>query len=340
VALDAGPFQDVFVRNMTSGVTLLASVATGGTQANRNSTNPRLALDGDCVVFQSFADNLVPGDTNNWFDVFLRDVTRDITARVSLDSAGNQANGNSGVSAASRDGRFVAFHSLASNLVPSDLNGVQDIFVHDRSSHTTQRLNVDAQGNEGNAGSGQPSISEDGNVVTFQSRASNLVPGDTNGVQDVFLSETVPDVFTYCTAKVNSCGGTPVIGATGLASATQTSGFVISGDQAIDGRHGVLIYTAAGKRFPAAPFAGTGFLCIESPIHRTDVLIASGGTPGACDAAFTIDMNAFAHGQLAGWPPQPVLLVPGAQIDCQIWGRDTIAHGEYLTGGLEFRVGP
>jgi len=150
----------------------------------------------------------------------------------------------------------------------------------------------------------------------------------------------VPPVFTYCTAKVNSCGSTPAISGTGLASATLTSGFVISGDKAIDGRYGVLIYTAAGKRFPAAPFAGTGYLCIESPIHRTDVILATGGTPGACDAAFSIDMNAFAHGQLAGWPPQPVLTVIGAQIDCQIWGRDTQAHGEYLTDALEFRVGP
>jgi Ca2+-binding RTX toxin-like protein len=144
------------------------------------------------VAFESSASNLVPGDTNDKPDIFVRDTLTNTTTRVSVDSAGNQGNDSSfsvfGLSI-SANGRFVAFRSNASNLVPGDTNNYGDIFVRDTLTNTTTRVSVDAAGNQGNNDSYDPSISADGHRVAFDSAASNLVPGDTNNTYDVFVSD-------------------------------------------------------------------------------------------------------------------------------------------------------
>src|SRR5204863_3370087 len=117
---------------------------------------------------------------------------------VSIDSSGTEANGQSYYPQISADGRFVAFRSDASNLVAGDANGVSDIFVHDLQSGTTERISVDGSGTEGNGDSFGPTISGDGRYVAFRSDSSNLVPGDTNGIDDVF----VRDRQTATTARV------------------------------------------------------------------------------------------------------------------------------------------
>src|SRR5207237_6168551 len=113
------------------------------------------------------------------------------TERVSIDNAGNQANGGSTYAAISADGRFVAFVSSATNLVPGDTNGGQDVFVHDRRTGTTERVSVDSAGTESNGSSERPAISADGRVVAFWSSATNLVTGDTNATSDVFVHDRV-----------------------------------------------------------------------------------------------------------------------------------------------------
>ncbi len=117
------------------------------------------------------------------------------TTRVSVDSAGNEGNGRSSASSISANGRFVAFSSDASNLVPGDTNRVEDVFVHDRKTGITTRVSVDSAGNEGNDGSFARSISANGRFVAFGAFASNLVPGDTNEVEDIFVHESAPNAF-------------------------------------------------------------------------------------------------------------------------------------------------
>ncbi len=126
-------------------------------------------------------------------------VEAQVIERVSIDSQGNDANAESGCPAASADGRIVAFESAATNLVPGDTNGVTDVFVHDRDTGTTTRVSVDSAGVEGNDRSLFPAISGDGRYVAFQSFASNLVPGDTNGSTDII----VHDRQTGITSRVN-----------------------------------------------------------------------------------------------------------------------------------------
>jgi Tol biopolymer transport system component len=186
------------------GITTRVSVDSSGAQGNGESDFPAISADGRFVAFHSAATNLVAGDTNGFFDVFVHDRQTGITTMVSVDSSGSQGNGLSAFPAISADGRFVAFHSIASNLVPADTNADLDVFVHDRQTGITTRVSVDSSGAQGNNTSGLPIISADGRFVAFQSFASNLVAGDTNLTGDVFVHDRETGVTTR--VSVDSSG--------------------------------------------------------------------------------------------------------------------------------------
>ena len=187
---DTNGFTDKFVHDRQTGETIRVSVDSDGNQGNGYSLwVSSISGDGRFAAFSSFADNLVPGDTNSASDVFVHDRQTGETSCVSVDSNGNQGNVGSGTSSISLDGRFVAFDSGASSLVSGDTNSVSDVFVHDRQACETIRVSVDSSGNEGNGSSYFPSISSDGHFVVFVSSSNNLVHGDTNGKSDVFLHD-------------------------------------------------------------------------------------------------------------------------------------------------------
>jgi Ca2+-binding RTX toxin-like protein len=156
------------------------------------------------VAFTYGASNLVPGDNNSNYDIFVRDTLTNTTTRVSVDSAGNPVNSESYRPSISADGRFVAFNSVASNIVPGDTNGASDVFVRDTLTNTTTLVSVDSAGNQGNLQSGSPSISADGRFVAFSSDATNLVPGDTNRERDMVVKDIfVRDRLTNTTTLVS-----------------------------------------------------------------------------------------------------------------------------------------
>jgi pimeloyl-ACP methyl ester carboxylesterase/archaellum component FlaF (FlaF/FlaG flagellin family) len=213
---DTNSSQDVFVHDRDTDAdgifdepgavsTARVSVDSAGNQGTDSSTwLGSISGDGRYVAFMSFASNLVPGDTNSIGDVFVHDRDTDAdgifdepgavsTARVNVDSAGNQAYGSSDWAIVSGDGRYVAFYSYDSNLVPGDTNEVADVFVHDRLTGIPQRVSVDSAGNQGNGESYKPAISADGRFVAFTSAASNLVPGDTNATADIFVRDRDTD---------------------------------------------------------------------------------------------------------------------------------------------------
>ena len=170
--------------------TTRVSVGSAGAQANgRSEGRPAISRDGRFVAFGSSAANLVPGDTNAGGDVFVRDRQSGTTTRVSVDGSGAQANEQSWHPAISGDGRLVAFASLASNLVAGDTNRAADIFLHDRITGATTRVSVGSGGAQGSGESNEPSLSADGRLVAFVSFSSNLVPGDTNRWEDVFVHD-------------------------------------------------------------------------------------------------------------------------------------------------------
>ena len=189
---DTNDLGDVFVHDRQTGSTTRVSVDNAGGQSNSESFSASLSADGRYVAFGSWASNLVPNDTNDTWDIFVHDRQTGRTTRVSVDSAGEQGNGEFGSTASpalSADGRYVAFVSDASNLVPNDTNDRGDIFVHDRQTGSTTRVSVDSTGGQGNEESYSSSLSADGRYVAFSSSASNLVPGDTNAAYDIFVHD-------------------------------------------------------------------------------------------------------------------------------------------------------
>jgi Tol biopolymer transport system component len=206
VSGDTNGFDDIFLVDRDPDVngvfdegnstTQRVSVTTGGAEANGPCTSPAIAADGSWVCFASLANNLVVSDTNSAGDVFAWSRADGSIRMISLDSAGGQGAGSSGVSAVSQNGRFVAFESLAANLVGADSNGVRDIFLRDRDpdldgfyddlNSTTIRVSVSNAGAQANAACNTPDISDSGQVIAFQSAATNLTAGATNGIAQVF----------------------------------------------------------------------------------------------------------------------------------------------------------
>lgn len=187
---DTNNRQDVFLHDTATGATVLVSVDSAGTQGNDVSAISSVSPDGRYVAFQSLASNLVAGDTNGLLDVFMHDTATGNTTRLSVDSDGIEANGESSLPSVSSAGRYVVFQSEATNLVANDTNVVTDVFLHDTTTGTTRRLSVNGSGSQGVLGSSLASITPDGRYVVFQSRASNLVAGDTNARIDVFVHDT------------------------------------------------------------------------------------------------------------------------------------------------------
>ncbi|MGZ8195619.1 MAG: TolB family protein [Methylosarcina sp.] len=187
---DTNGESDVFIRDLTTGLTRRVSVSSSGGQGNGSSGDPSISPDGRYVAFSSFSNNLVPGDTNNATDVFVRDLRTGVTQRASLDDAENEGNNTSWGTSISADGRFVAFTSEATNLVANDTNEIPDIFVRDLRAGVTRRASVDSSGIEGDDWSQEAVISGNGRYVAFQSFANNLVPDDaTSFASDVYVHD-------------------------------------------------------------------------------------------------------------------------------------------------------
>lgn len=182
-----GTIVDVFVHDRESGTTERISVASNGSDGNGSSRRPSLSSDGRYVVFYSDASNLVTGDTNGALDVFVHDRETNTTERVSVSSDGTEGNGHSVEATISADGRYIAFQSVASNLAPPDTSPSLDVFLHDRTAGVTSLVSRSDDDVPASGASRSASISPDGRHVVFSSLASELVPHDTNGTEDVFV---------------------------------------------------------------------------------------------------------------------------------------------------------
>jgi Tol biopolymer transport system component len=171
-----------------AGTTERVSVSSLGAEGDDESLYPSISGDGRYVAFWSRAANLVAGDGNGEADVFVHDRQTGTTDRVSVSSLGAEGDYGSYYPSISDDGRYVAFHSSANNLVAGD-SRFMDVFVHDRQTGTTERVSVSSLGAEADGSSYAASISADGRCVAFDSLAANLVAGDGNDEQDVFVHD-------------------------------------------------------------------------------------------------------------------------------------------------------
>ena len=195
----------IYRRDTQTGETALVSADSSGVMGNSTSQKSSISADGRFVTFSSNATNLVTGDTNAQYDVFLKDMVLGTIVRVSTGSGGTQSlGGASDLSAVSSDGRYVVFDSAATNLVNGDTNTAVDVFLKDVQTGVTSRLSVDSAGNQALGGaSNRPSISHDGQRITFVSAATNLVLNDTNSHGDIFLRDLRSNTTTRVSVDGN-----------------------------------------------------------------------------------------------------------------------------------------
>ncbi|MCU0485332.1 MAG: carboxypeptidase regulatory-like domain-containing protein [Anaerolineales bacterium] len=243
-----GGHQDIFLHDNLSGATERISVSTSGEPGNQDSFyGVDISSDGRYVVFTTKSNNLVSGDTNDKWDIFLRDRLANTTIRISVSSTGEQANGNSWLPQISEDGNIVVYTSAATNLVQGDTNSKWDIFAYNRLNGQTERISVSSAEVQGNNDSGDnkaPAVSADGRYVTFSSDASNLVSPDENNACDMdgngTYTENCSDVFVR--DRLN--GTTEMVSIN--SSGTQGNNFSMLSSISADGNF-VAFYSAANN---------------------------------------------------------------------------------------------
>ncbi len=217
-----GSNRGVYMVNVKTGALTLESVASDGTAASGNSDFPSLSLNGRSVAFQSSATNLggptaTGGGPNK---VYVHDNVAGTTTMASVTSTGQAPNGNATFPRITPDGRYVAFASDASNLLPGatttssdgETTAVNQVYVHDNVTGTTTIASVSSAGAVGDTASAVaygPSISDNGQLVAFESDATNLVPGDTNGVTDAFVHDMATGVTTRVSVNADGTQGIP-----------------------------------------------------------------------------------------------------------------------------------
>lgn len=271
-----------------------------GAEANLGSYIPVVSRNGLFAVFASDANNLVPNDTNNATDIFVVDLTTGLTERVNVTSAGVQTNLNafSWYPAISGDGQFVVFYSQATNLVLPDNNGSQpDIYLHDRNTDETTRVTIHTDGTQGNQDSYQPSISDDGQYISYQSWSSNLVDNDFNFTSDIFVYNRDVD------------------GPGGLAM----------GDPANDSTTRVSIHTSGAEADSSSHMSQGSALSLNG---RRVVFISNASNLVDDDTNFTSDV--FLHDQDLGTTVRVSVLTDGTQADAFSSGAAISADGEHV----------
>ena len=231
VARDTNGGEDVFLRDLQSGKTTRLDVSSYGRQSSRGSqsASPAISADGRYVAFLSNATNLVSGDTNRVTDIFVRDRKRGRTVRVSVGPRGRQArdlrsrNGSTFPSI-SADGRFVAFVSSATNLVSKDTNRQPDVFVRDRGRGRTMRVSLSSSGGQAKRESGVPVISPDGRFVAFSSYSA-LVPGETAGVEQLFVRDLQTGTVSLASSSSDGAAGDDSSTAAGFSAGARYLAF-------------------------------------------------------------------------------------------------------------------
>jgi Tol biopolymer transport system component len=328
---------NLFRRDRVAGTTILVSQSTSGAEGNARCDNSAISDDGRCVAFESFASNLVATDTNNAPDVFLRDCVAGTTILVSGSivrpgDSGDALSDNPWISA---DGRFVVFHSLASDLAFGDLNGLADVYLYDRERNVNARASLDCGGVDPDDSSDLPRMSPDGRWIVIQSRARDLVsPPHSSSTTDVFVRDAcVWPAVNYCTAGISSSICVPGMSASGSPCVSATSGFVLTCTGLEGQRFGLIFYGVSGRLAMPWGAQSSSYLCVAPSIQRTPAQ-SSGGTAGTCTGAISVDWPGF----LAGNPYALGAPFSGGEVvQAQCWYRDPPApRTTNLSDAIEF----
>lgn len=293
-ANDMNGASDIYLNDLAAGSTLLVSQTPAGMAGNGPSLAPFVSRNGLLVVFSSDATDLVPGDVNNQRDVFVFNVLLGTTQCISVDPFGAIAgNGSSDAATVSADGRYAVFASAASNLVPGDTNGDVDIFLRDLTAGVTWRINRSVGGGQANGPSSAPAISESGEVIVYQSQATNLVPNDNNGVADVFVFDRITAATERASVATNGTPGNDVSGGPVVSATGRFVAFVSdAGNLSPDDTNGALDVYVRDRGLKVT--------------HRANLSVAL--TESALDAG---GPALSANGRIVGWNSPAPDYVPG-----------------------------
>jgi Ca2+-binding RTX toxin-like protein len=271
VPQDTNGVVDVLVKDLTTGRTLRASASADGTGGNDISDSGSLSADGHRVAFWSLATNLVPGDTNNAADVFVKNLDTGAITLASSNGRGIPGNTTSipGTPALSADGTKVLFTSTASNLVPGDTNGHSDVFVKDLRTGEVTHVSVSDSGGQANGDSYAGALSADGTRVMFSSVADNLVRDDTNGLADLFVKDLrTGEVIRANTAADGAEARSDLFGIPAFSGDGSTVSFTLMNrDLTLDRGGGIYVKDLATGALGFVPNASY-FSCLSSDGSR------------------------------------------------------------------------
>jgi len=285
------------------------SAKPDGSSSNADSLLPALSADGRYIVFTTPASDLLPGDTAGFYDIYLVDRQTGARERVTILPGGVEPNGhcfypaisddgrfvafastatNLGAGGTSGDGRYVAFFSYASNLVPGDTNATFDMFVYDRLTASTRRVNVAGDGSEATVGPEYIyglAISDDGAFVAFTNKDTNLVPGDIGGFLDVYVASTTARLPGTCAVALAAGAVQQNVD---FGNRLNLPTVTLSVDKAtIAEAAGVATFTATLSAASGLPvtvdlgFTGTAKLTDDYTRSGTQIIIAAGSLTGS-----------------------------------------------------------
>ena len=227
VAQDDPAAEDVFVKDLRDGSVTLVSSAADGTPGNGGSAGPTFSPDGNAVAFEGFADNLVPGDDNGENDIFVKNLVDGTVTLVSSAPDGSPGNDDSYGPTFSPDGTRVLFRSRATNLVAGPDGSFNQLYAKNLLDGSVTLVSAAADGAPADSSSFDPVFSPDGGSVLFSSSGSNLVAGDTNGAEDVFVKNLTSGAVTLVSSTEDGVIGDddsfgPTFGPTGERVAFNT----------------------------------------------------------------------------------------------------------------------
>lgn len=375
VSGDTNLTTDVFLRDRSSGTTTRVSVKSNGVEADDFSLKPAISRDGSFIVFESPAQNLVGKDPYPYLDIFMRDVAAGTTSQISLQPNGQRPLGDSWAPTISDTGDRVAFISAAPDLVDGDHSG-WDVFVRDVPSATNLRASLSSAGDEPNQNVLEACITGDGAFVAFVTGASNLVAGDVNGYEDVFVRSLSNSMTTLESVSSGGAGANWNCSHPGLSADGASISFDSRADSLVTNDSNALWDVFVHSRVIAAATAagyGTGYpgtngvpsLTVRSvPVLNTAEGIDIGNSSGAWSLAFVVvgtaatDVATNRGGHLLV-VPSLILVLPlpptGAALDGTVPPREDLAgltayfqvfevdpgalYGFSFTAGLEFVFG-